>query len=104
MVNAWSAGHYGNEPPEDKGKRLVRICWVRTEPRDNGYARPVENLVAVVNLNRKQLVRLEDYGALPLPPSLATGHASTRRRRAPTSSPWMSSSPKARVSRCKVTR
>jgi primary-amine oxidase len=69
MVDAWSAGHYGNEPPEDKGKRLVRaLCWVRSEPRDNGYARPVENIVAVVDLNRKQLVRLEDYGALPLPP------------------------------------
>ena len=24
MIDAWSAGHYGNEPPEDKGKRLVR--------------------------------------------------------------------------------
>ena len=23
MVDAWSAGHYGNEPPEDRGKRLV---------------------------------------------------------------------------------
>ena len=69
MVDAWSAGHYGNEPPEDRGKRLVRaLCWVRSEPRDNGYARPVENIVAVVDLNRKQLVRLEDYGAVPLPP------------------------------------
>ena len=69
MVNAWSAGHYGNEPADDKGKRLVRaLCWVRSEPRDNGYARPIENLVAVVDLNRKQLVRLEDYGAMPLPP------------------------------------
>ena len=26
MVDAWSAGHYGNEPPEDKGKRLVRAA------------------------------------------------------------------------------
>ena len=69
MVDAWSAGHYGNEPPEDRGKRLVRaLCWVRSEPRDNGYARPIENIVAVVDLNRKQLVRVEDYGVVPLPP------------------------------------
>jgi primary-amine oxidase len=69
MVDAWSAGHYGNEPAEDKGKRLVRaLCWVRSEAHDNGYARPIENLVAVVDLNRKQLVRLEDYGPMPLPP------------------------------------
>ena len=69
MVDAWSAGHYGNEPPEDRGKRLVRaLCWFRTEPHDNGYARPIENIVAVVDLNRKQLIRIEDYGVVPLPP------------------------------------
>ena len=69
MVDAWSAGHYGNEPPEDKGKRLVRaLCWVRSDPRDNYYARPVENIVAVVDLNRKELLRVEDYGVTPLPP------------------------------------
>jgi primary-amine oxidase len=68
MVDAWSAGHYGNEPPEDKGKRLVRaLCWIRSEPNDNGYARPIENIVAVFDLNRKELVRLEDYGVVPLP-------------------------------------
>ena len=33
MVDAWSAGHYGNEPPEDRGKRLVaRSAGSRTEP------------------------------------------------------------------------
>ena len=33
MIDAWSAGHYGNEPAEDRGKRLVRaLCWVRSEP------------------------------------------------------------------------
>ena len=69
MVDAWSAGHYGTEPPEDRGKRLVRaICWVRSEPHDNGYARPIENIVAVVDLNRKEMLRLEDYGVVPLPP------------------------------------
>ena len=68
MVDAWSAGHYGNEPPEDKGKRLVRaLCWHRTELHDNGYARPIDNLVVVVDLNRKEVVRIEDYGVVPLP-------------------------------------
>jgi primary-amine oxidase len=68
MVDAWSAGHYGNEPPEDKGKRLVRaLCWVRADPADNGFAHPIENIVAVVDLNRKELVRLEDYGVVPIP-------------------------------------
>ena len=69
MIDAWSAGHYGNEPPEDRGKRLCRaLCWVRAEPSDNGYARPIENLIVVIDLNRKEVVRVEDYGAIPLPP------------------------------------
>jgi primary-amine oxidase len=69
MIDAWSAGHYGNEPPEDKGKRLVRaLCWVRSDPRDNYYAHPIENIVAVVDLNRRELLRVEDYGVVPLPP------------------------------------
>ncbi|MDR3617908.1 MAG: primary-amine oxidase [Paludisphaera borealis] len=68
MVDGWSAGHYGNEPPEDRGKRLVRaLCWVRSEPFDNGYARPIENLAVVIDLNRKEVVRIEDYGDTPLP-------------------------------------
>ena len=69
MIDAWSAGHYGNEPPEDRGKRLCRaLCWVRSEPSDNGYARPIENLVVLIDLNRKEVLRIEDYGAIPLPP------------------------------------
>jgi primary-amine oxidase len=68
MIDGWSAGHYGNEPPEDKGKRLVRaLCWVRSGPSDNGYAHPIENIVAVIDLNRKELVRIEDYGVVPVP-------------------------------------
>jgi primary-amine oxidase len=68
MVDAWSAGHYGNEPPEDKGKRIVRaLCWVRSDAADNGYAHPIENIVAVVDLNRKELIRLEDHGVVPVP-------------------------------------
>ena len=69
MIDAWSAGHYGNEPAEDRGKRLCRaLCWVRSEPGDNGYARPIENLVVLIDLNRKEVLRVEDYGAIPLPP------------------------------------
>jgi primary-amine oxidase len=69
MIDAWSAGHYGNEPPEDRGKRLCRaLCWVRSAPSDNGYARPLEGLVVVIDLNRKEVLRVEDFGAIPLPP------------------------------------
>ncbi|MHC5540296.1 primary-amine oxidase, partial [Singulisphaera rosea] len=69
MVDAWSAGHYGNEREEDKGKRIVRsLSWVKADPLDNGYARPIEGVLAIVDLNRKEVVRIEDHGVVPLPP------------------------------------
>src|SRR5262245_24837123 len=34
---------------------------------DNGYARPIEGLVTIIDLNRKEVVRVEDYGVVPLP-------------------------------------
>jgi primary-amine oxidase len=68
MVDAWSAGHYGNEPAEDRGKRLVRaLTWVKSHARDNGYAHPIEGLITVIDLNRKEVVRVEDLGVVPVP-------------------------------------
>jgi primary-amine oxidase len=70
MVDPWSAGVYGSESADDLGRRLSRaLCWVRSEPMDNGYARPIEGVVAVVDLNRMEVLRIEDYGVVPLPPT-----------------------------------
>lgn len=70
MVDPWSAGMYGTELPDDKGKRLSRaLCWVRSEPNDNGYARPLEGVVVVVDLLKMKVARVEDYGVVPLPPT-----------------------------------
>ena len=53
MVEPWSAGNYGTEAAEDRGRRLLRaLCFVRSEPTDNGFARPLQGVVAVVDLNR----------------------------------------------------
>ena len=41
MVDIWSAGNYGAE--EDRTRRLARpLCFLRTDPTDNGYAKPIE--------------------------------------------------------------
>ncbi len=67
MVDSWSAGHFPHEGEE--GRRLVRaLTWIRRNPRDNGYARPVANLITVVDLNEMKVLRVEDHGVVPLPP------------------------------------
>ncbi len=67
MVDPWSAGNYGYE--DEEGRRLV-LCrnFARSSPTDNGYARPIEGVTAVVDLNSMEVVRVDDYGFVPLPP------------------------------------
>src|SRR5215204_1827741 len=69
MVDAWSAGTYGDERPEERGKRLVRaLAFVRSEPGDNGYARPLDGVIAVLDLHTMKVLRIDDHGVVPLPP------------------------------------
>ena len=68
MVDAWSAGNFGVE--EEEGLRLVFArLWLKTGPNDNGYARPIEGVIPVVDLNRMEVLRVEDHGIVPLPPN-----------------------------------
>jgi len=67
MVDIWSAGNYGSE--EDRTRRLTRpLCFLRSDPADNGYARPIEGIRPVVDLNLMQVIRVEEYDKWPLPP------------------------------------
>ena len=67
MVDIWSAGNYGKE--EERTRRLARpLCFLRSDPTDNGYAKPIEGLRPVVDLNEMRVLRVEEYGHWPLPP------------------------------------
>lgn len=68
MVDIWSAGNYGSD--EDKTRRLARpLCFLRCDATDNGYARPIEGLRPVVDLNEMKVIRVDEYGHWPLPPN-----------------------------------
>ncbi len=67
MVDIWSAGNYGSE--EDRTRRLARpLCFVRVDPTDNGYAKPIEGIRPVVDLNEMRVIRIEEHGQWALPP------------------------------------
>lgn len=67
MVDIWSAGNYGSE--EDRTRRLARpLCFVRVDPTDNGYAKPIEGIRPVVDLNEMRVIRIEEHGHWALPP------------------------------------
>nr|MDT0666091.1 hypothetical protein [Micromonospora sp. DSM 115978] len=63
MVDLWSAGYTGAEDNPTQ-RRIVRpLTFVRAAPGDNGYARPVEGLIVVVDLDAGTVVEVADHGA-----------------------------------------
>lgn len=67
-IDAIPAGYWDN-PEDELGRRFVRaLSFVRPEPGGSSYARPVEGLVAFVDLNRMEVFRVDDRGSIPLPP------------------------------------
>lgn len=54
MADIWSVGYYGAE--EERRLRLAKpICYLRADPTDNGYARPLEGIRPVVDVNKMKV-------------------------------------------------
>lgn len=66
-IDCWPNGNFGFT--EDLSLRLARgLSFVAGARGHNAYAKPIEGVVAVVDLNQMKVVRVEDYGVVPLPP------------------------------------
>ena len=68
MVDPWSAGYYGPDDAPERRRILRALTWIRSGPQDNGYARPIEGLITEFDLDRMEVVAIEDHGVVPLPP------------------------------------
>src|SRR5439155_5241878 len=56
QIDPWSAGYYGF--PDEEGMRVVRAVSYYRGNAANGYARPIEGVVAYVNLSTRKLFKL----------------------------------------------
>ncbi|MBY3466056.1 primary-amine oxidase [Rhizobium laguerreae] len=67
QIDPFSSGYFGRE--FEKGKRIVRaVSYWREDVRDNGYAHPIEGVVAVVDLITNRVVDLvDDEKIIPVP-------------------------------------
>ena len=66
QIDPWPAGSFGYEAENDR--RIARcISFVRTDPQDNGYARPIEGLIVHFDLGRNEVIEVIDHGAIALP-------------------------------------
>jgi len=68
QIDPWSFGDF-HIKPEYKGRRLMRgVAFVRDKLTDNGYARPIEGLVAIIDLNEGTVIDVLDDGVdIPIP-------------------------------------
>jgi len=67
LIESWSAGNFGN--PEEQNRRLAYgHCWLMNDAGDNPYARPIANLHPVFDLGTREIIRVDDFGVVPIPP------------------------------------
>jgi primary-amine oxidase len=64
QVDPWSAGHF--DLVGEEGIRIVRAVAYYRGKGTNAYARPIEGVVAYVDLNAKKVFQLIDTGVAPL--------------------------------------
>ena len=68
MLDPWASSYTCLEDHPDSRRIARPLTWVRSEPGDNGYARPVEGLIVLVDLDALEVVEVIDHGVVPLPP------------------------------------
>src|SRR5579875_306269 len=68
-IDPWSAGNYGNEDEDTRRvlRTTVHYLLDESDPEENTYAHPIAGLHAVLDLNTMQVVRVDDFGVVPIP-------------------------------------
>ena len=66
VIDAWPCVYLG--PEDDAGCRLARpLTFLRSKPGEHHYARPIEGLLALVDLDRMEVLEIADHGVVPVP-------------------------------------
>jgi primary-amine oxidase len=67
QIDPWPTGNFDRRIED--GRRITRcLSYYRENPTDNGYARPIEGVIATVDGARGEVLEVLDYGVVPLPP------------------------------------
>ena len=93
QIDPWPASGYPHAsiPAGHRAHRC--ISFVREDKADNGYARPVQGLIAHVDLTAGRVAHLEDHGVVPLPPESGRYDAASQPRLRPAPKPLEISQP-----------
>ena len=65
-IDPWTAGNF--DIAGEEGRHLCHVfAWIRLYENENFYAHPIEGLNAVIDLNSWEVIRVDDYGVVPIP-------------------------------------
>ncbi len=66
QLDPWPAGRFGIA--HETNRRITRVLsYLRDEPTDNGYARPIEGVLVFVDLATTEVLEVQDHGVVPVP-------------------------------------
>ena len=65
-VDPWSSGMFEIDGEENRHLSHT-FAWQKVGGAENYYAHPIEGLNAVVDLNTWEVIRVDDYGLIPIP-------------------------------------
>jgi primary-amine oxidase len=68
MIDPWPAGFYGAQDRHADSPLVCRpLTFIRSEPSEHGYARPVEGVIVTFDLDSMTVLDVEDHGVVPMP-------------------------------------
>src|SRR3954469_9475916 len=66
QIDPWPAGSFG--VGHEEARRISRcLSYLRAQPTDNGYAQPIEGVIAFFDQGAGKVLEVVDLGAVPMP-------------------------------------
>lgn len=77
VCSTFSVGWFGEK---EQGKRLLKLLCFLTGDTVNFYARPLEGITLVVDLDAMEIVEYEDRFIVPVPKSVGTDYRASKQK------------------------
>ena len=67
QIDPWPGGGFGNKNIKNGNRALKAISFLKDSEKDNAYARPIQGLIAHIDLTENKVVEVEDHGVVEVP-------------------------------------
>ena len=67
QIDPWPGGGFVNKNIKKGNRALKAISFLKDSVKDNAYARPIQGLIAHIDLTENRVVEIEDHGVVKVP-------------------------------------